>query len=196
MSGQLSTNYFQSAEVTSNTQTRVSQTLSNKVIRRAIGGQYWSIKLGSTPMDRDEFAVLNSFINRQNGQLESFTIIPPVISNTRSTNASGTPTVTATYDPGVSAITANGGSGSLKDGDYIKFSNHDKVYQLTSDVDQDASSVDTFNIFPVLTTQIDSSTTITYNSVPWKVFLLSDTQVFTTGTDGKYRLDINVREEI
>jgi hypothetical protein len=196
MSGQLSTNYFESAEITSNTQTRLSQTLSNKVIRRAIGGQFWSMKLKSSALTRDQASELSSFLNRQNGQFEDFTVIPPVISNTRSTNASGTPTVTATYNPGVSSITANGGSGSLKAGDFIKFSNHDKVYQLTADVDQDASSVDTFGIYPVLTQQIDSSTTIIYNNVSFKVFLVNDQNTFATGTDGTFRLDVNVREEI
>ena len=44
MSGQLSTNFFQSVEVESVANTRESQTVTNKTFRRSLGGQYYVLK--------------------------------------------------------------------------------------------------------------------------------------------------------
>ena len=82
----------------------------------------------------------------QDGKFDSFTFIPPIISNTKGT-ASGTVTVnnaevTETESGGVAlsksagsravGITNSSETGTLKIGDKIKFSNHDKVYVLTA----------------------------------------------------------------
>ena len=90
----------------------------------------------------------------------------------------------------------SGGTGTLKTGDLIKFSNHDKVYMLTEDVNLDGSTIDTLPIFPTLRTATTSSTTVQYNSVPFKVFLTSDAQGFKVGSPKLYTYEINVREEL
>ena len=195
MSGTLSSNYFETAEIISNTKTRISETLTNQMFRQQIGGQYWTIKLTSIALSRDEMGELYSFLVKQNGQYESFTLIPPVIQDSRGT-ASGTPIVTQTYNGGVTTIRANGGSGTLKAGDYIKFSNHDKVYMLTADVNQDASSEDTFEFFPRLTATVNNSTTIQYSDVPFKVFLTTDELAFKSATDGTHEIEFTVREDL
>jgi hypothetical protein len=136
-----------------------------------------------------------AFIVQQDGQAEAFTIVPPEISSTRGT-ASGTITINATYAAGQSVVKGNGASGTLKKGDLIKFSNHDKVYMITADVDMDASSEDTFNIYPPLTTAVSSSTTVTYNSVPIKVYFDKDEQKYITQADGTFQYEIVMTEEI
>ncbi len=196
MSGTLSTNFFESANITSVTTTRISETISNKTQRRAIGGQHWAMSLTSKNLTQAEMGSLYSFLVKQNGQFEDFLFVPPKHGSTRSTNASGTPTVTGDFAAGVVLIKAQGGTGSLVQGDFIKFSNHDKVYMLVEDVNQDASSEDTFEIFPQLTTAINNSTTIQYNDVPFKVYLTNDRTAFKTGTDGTYKIEITAREDI
>lgn len=196
MSGTLSTNYFTSAEITSNTTTRTSVTIGNRMIRRQIGGQFWTLKLTSIKLDQDEMADLYAFIVKQAGTYESFSFIPPIHGNTRGTSISGTPTVTQTYAAGLTTIRANGGSGTLKTGDFIKFSNHDKVYMLVQDVNQDASSEDTFTFFPPLASAVDNTTTIAYNNVAFKVMLTSDESTFKTQADGTYEIEFTVREDI
>jgi len=196
MSGTLSTNYFESAEITSNTTTRTSMTIGNRMIRRQIGGQYWTLKLTSIKLDQDEMSQLYAFLIKQEGSYESFSFVPPIHGSTRGTSVSGTPLVLNTYAAGLTSIRANQGSGTLKTGDFIKFSNHDKVYMLTADVNQDASSEDTFQFFPPLATSIDNTTTIQYNNVPFKVMLTTDQSTFKTGTDGTYEIEFTVREDI
>jgi hypothetical protein len=139
---------------------------------------------------------LYAFLVKQNGPFDDFTIVPPKHGSTRSTNATGTPTVTGDYAAGVTSIKANGGGGSLLSGDFIKFSNHDKVYMIVQDVNQDLASEDDFEIFPALNTAIDNTTTIQYNNVPFKVHLESDRTAFKTGTDGTYKIEFNVGEDI
>lgn len=196
MSGTLSTNYFEAVEITSITTTRISETLSNKSFKRSVGGQRWALSLSSKNLSQAEMSELYAFLVRQNGPFEHFSIVPPKHGSTRSTNATGTPTVTGEFAAGVTSIRAQGGGGSLLSGDFIKFSNHDKVYMLVEDVNQDLSSEDYFEIFPALNTAIDSTTTIQYNNVPFKVHLESDRTAFKTGIDGTYKIDFNVGEDI
>ena len=196
MSNTLTTNYFISASVTSSNTTRISESMSRKVHRRSVGGQHWLITLDSKNLDRSELGELYSFLVKQQGSFANFFVILPLYSSTASTNASGTPTITETFAAGQSQVRSQGGSGSLKAGDYIKFSNNDKVYMLTADVDQDASSEDYLDITPPLATAIDNSTTVIYNDVPFKVYLTNDRTAFKTNTDGTSRIQITVREDI
>ena len=102
-----------------------------------------------------------AFLVTQDGQAETFTITPPEISSTRGT-ASGTLTNDATVAAGQSACQTDGGSGTLKKGDLIKFSNHDKVYMITADVTISGTN-DAISFYPPLVSGITNSTTITYN---------------------------------
>jgi len=195
MSGLLSTNYFASAEIASNTTIRLSTTIANRMIRRDIGGQFWTVRLNTSSLTQAEMSELYAFIVSQNGQYESFTVVPPIHGNSRGT-ASGTVTITQTYAAGLKTVRANGATGTLLKGDFIKFSNHDKVYMLTSDVNMDASSEDTINIFPGLFTAVTSATTVTYDNVPFKVMLNESNTNFQTQIDGTYKIDFTLREDI
>jgi hypothetical protein len=186
---------FQTLDFQSNTNSRVSVSVSGKSQRIKTGAQFWSFKLKSPAMTRAQVMADFAFIVQQDGQVESFTIVPPEISTTRGT-ASGTITINATYASGQSVVKGNGASGTLKKGDLIKFSNHDKVYMITDDVDMDASSEDTFNIYPPLTTAVSNSTTVTYNSVPIKVYFDKDEQKYITQADGTFKYEIVMNEEI
>jgi len=196
MSGTLSTNFFRNVNIQSVTRTRISETISNKTQRKSVGGQHWALTLQSHNLTQAEMSELYSFLVKQNGQFDSFLFVPPKHGSTRSTNASGTPTVIDDFAAGLVLIKAQGGSGSLKKGDFIKFSNHDKIYMLVEDVDQDASSEDAFEIFPPLTQAITNSTTIQYNDVPFTVYLTNDRTAFKTGIDGTYQIDVTAREDI
>ena len=184
---------FNALELKSNTQTRSTQTLSGRTQRSQINSQYFSFKLVSPPLTRTEYAIM-AFIMKQGGKFGSFTVVPPLISSTAGT-AAGTHTITTNYAAGVSTVVANGGSGTFKTGDLIKFSNHDKVYMLTADTNADTDSTDTFEIFPTLRTAITNSTTIVYDNVPFKVFLTSDTVGANVGSPELFTYEITVRED-
>ena len=185
---------FNAMELKSNTQTRSTQTLSGRTQRSQINSQYFSFKLVSPPLTRAEYAPIMAFIMKQGGKFGSFTVVPPLLSSTAGT-ASGTHTITTNYAAGVSTVVANGGSGTFKTGDLIKFSNHDKVYMLTADTNADTDSTDTFEIYPPLRTAITNSTTIVYNNVPFKVFLTSDTVQTNVGNPELFTYEITVRED-
>lgn len=186
---------FQTLDFQSNSPTRITTSVSGKTQRVKVGGQFWSFKLKSPAMTRAQLMADYAFIVQQDGQAESFTIVPPEVASTRGT-ASGTITINATYAAGQSTVKGNGASGTLKKGDIIKFSNHDKVYMITEDVDMDASSEDTFQIYPPLTTAVTSSTTVTYNNVPIKVYFDKDEQKYITQADGTFQYEIVMNEEI
>lgn len=138
-----------------------------------------------------------SFLVQQHGQFETFSVeLPGNLSSTRGTT---TQTFTVSKDAAVGAtrISCNGGStGTLKKGDMIKFTNHDKVYMLTEDVNSDQSSEDFLYIFPSLTTAITqaSGTTVDYTNVKITVMQTNDVNQYQTGIDGKFKYELEVQE--
>jgi len=204
MSGTFPTAGFTAMELQTNTRSRLTESISGQTQRLKSGAQYWSFKLKSPPLSRSDFNAIYSFIVQQDGQVEAFTVVPPVISSTTGT-AAGTVTVADvnTADPlmgtsaGSSSVGVSGGTGTLKKGDLIKFSNHNKVYMLTEDVDLDGSTVDQVSFYPPLIESVTGgATTITYNSVPFTVFFNNDQISYELLTDGLYRYEIDVREEL
>ena len=204
MSGTFPTAGFTAMELQTNTRSRLTESISGQTQRLKSGAQYWSFKLKSPPLSRSDFNAIYSFIVQQDGQVEAFTVVPPVISSTTGT-AAGTVTVAdvTTADPlmgtsaGSSSVGVSGGTGTLKKGDLIKFSNHNKVYMLTEDVDLDGSTVDQVSFYPPLIESVTGgATTITYNSVPFRVFFEKDEVGYTLQADGFYRYEIRVREEL
>lgn len=195
MSGTFPTAGFDTLDFQSNVTSRVTVSVSGKAQRLRVGAQYWSFKLRSPALSRADFMSVYSFIVQQDGQYGSFTVVPPVVASSRGT-ASGTVTVNATAAAGSLSCNVAGGTGTLKKGDLIKFSNHDKVYMLTEDVNLDNSTVDTINFYPNLVSSISNTTTITYNNVPIKVYLDNDQQKYIAQADGTYKYEITVNEEI
>ena len=197
MSGTFPTAGFSTIDFTSNVNSRVSRAVSGKVQRLKVGAQFWSFKLKSPPLEKSAFREIFPFIVKQDGQFGTFTVVPPVVSSTAGT-ATGTVTVSDDYAAGVLTCRSTGGSGTLKKGDLIKFSNHDKVYMLTEDINlnQTDSTEDVINFYPNLVTAISNTTTVTYNSVPFKVYFDEDQQSFVSQADGTYRYELNSVEEI
>ena len=190
MSGQLPTSpVARSASINSQQNTIVSVTASGRKQARQIDGQRFAITLQYPPMSRSEFSPIKAFIMKQRSQLESFTVIPPTESNAQGT-ASGTPTGTASS--GATSITLGGtGTGTLLAGDYIKFSNHDKVYMVVAD--NSDISTGTLTIEPPLRTAV-SATDITYDNVPFTVSLTNDIQEYNIGTTNLYAYELDVVE--
>jgi hypothetical protein len=198
---------FQTLDFQSNTNSRVTRSVSGKTQRIKTGAQYWSFKLKSPAMTRAELMADYSFIVSQDGQVGSFTIVPPEVASTRGT-MTGTMTVSTTVSTDPAMNTAAGSSavgivedstasGTLKKGDLIKFSNHDKVYMITEDFNlQNDSSVQPLKFYPPLTTAVTGSTTVTYTNVPIKVYLDRDEQKYITQADGTFQYEIVMNEEI
>ena len=184
---------FQTMGIRSIQNTIISKSQSGKKLARQVDGQRFGFTAKIITAKRsDVYGELMAFIMKQRSQKENFTIIPPEIEDARGT-ASGTPHGTASA--GATSITLGGtGTGTLLSGDYIKFANHDKVYMVVAD--QSDISTGTLTIEPPLTTAVSSSN-ITYDNVPFTVYLTNDVQEFgTVGADKdgnvlyQYELDL------
>ena len=192
MSGQLPTSpVARNANVASEQNTIISVTTSGRVQARQIDGQKFRMTLTYPPMTRAEFAPIKAFLMKQRSRLNTFTVIPPTISNAQGT-ASGTPTGTASA--GDTSITLGGtGTGTLKAGDYIKFANHDKVYMVVED--QSDISTGTLTIEPPLRSAV-SAQDITYDNVPFTVRQTNDVQEFSIGTTNLFQYELDVLESL
>lgn len=85
---------------------------------------------------------------------------------------------------------------AMKAGDYIKFSNNDKVYMTTADSTADASGTATLAIEPALLTSPADNSNLTITSVPFNVALTSGVQEFSTGATGLFAYEIDFEEVI
>ena len=193
----ISTAKFESLGIKSIQNTIISKTVSGKKLARQIDGQRWGFTARVITAKRsDVYGDLMAFIVKQRSGKENFTIIPPEVEDARGT-ASGIPHGTASA--GDTSITLGGtGTGTLKAGDMIKFSNHDKVYMVVAD--QSDISTGSLTIEPPLTTAVSSSD-ITYDNVPFTVYLTNDIQEFgMVGADkdgnALYQFEFDVEETL
>ena len=193
----ISTSKFETMGIQSKQNTIISKSQSGKKLSRQIDGQRFGFTAKIITAKRsDVYGELMAFIIKQRSQKENFTIIPPEVEDARGT-AAGTPHGTASA--GATSITLGGtGTGTLKAGDFIKFSNHDKVYMVVAD--QSDISTGSLTIEPPLTTAVSSSN-ITYDNVPFTVHLTNDMQEFgTVGADKDgnllYKFEIDVEESL
>jgi len=181
MSGTLPNTRFNAINFKSNQKTLFSETDSGKTFRRQIQGQRFSFSVSFPPMKRSEFAPIMAFIIKQRSRKEDFTITFPSYLNAQG-NETGTLLVNGAHSASDTTIAIDGfasdGAGRLKAGDLLKFA-HDKVYMVVEDVTS-SSNAATVTIEPPLRTALTNNSSVTYDSVPFKVHLTSDVQEFQT----------------
>lgn len=179
-----------------------TETVTNKMFTKDLGGHYWSFTLKSPPLTRDDFQPVWAFLTTQKGSFDTFTIVPPVISDTSGTFSNSNNIklpITSSAIVGSSTISVTPvGGGTLKTGDIIKFSNHSKVYMLTANTTLVNGVANTLSIFPTLLTAQpgDSTTYVISENVPLNVRLVNDIQTYNTNTDGYYEYEIDLREAL
>lgn len=202
MSGALPDTSFDAINVKSEQRTLVSTTDSGKTFRRQIDGQRWSFTVSYPLMPRSTFAPIQAFIIKQRSQKENFTITFPSYLNAQG-NENTTINVNGVHAVGDTTIAIDGfnadGDGRLKAGDFIKFS-HSKVYMIMADVTS-SSNAATVTIEPPLRSALANDETVTYDSVPFTVYLNSDVQEFqanTSNNEGKplFKYEFDVTESL
>jgi len=194
----IATSKFKSLGIRSSQDTIISKTVSGKVLKRQIDNQRWLFSIEIITGKRsDVYGELMGFMMKQRSGLENFQIIPPEIKNARGT-AAGVPTGSGSSG-GTTITLAGSGTGSLLSGDFIKFASHDKVYMVVADT-ADISATNTLTIEPPLTVAVTTST-ITYDSVPFTVYQVNDTQdygVVGVDKDGnlQYKFQMDLEEAL
>jgi hypothetical protein len=161
--------------------TLVSRTFSGKTQRRQRGGhiQRWKLHVVYGTMESSQYLDLWAFLNAQRGQYGTFTITLPTGIWPRGP-WTGTPLANGASAAGASSIPIKGLSNSItaigKNGDFIQFAGHSKVYQLTADINSDGSGNATVPILPNLVTAVADGEGITVSAVPFTCILAGDEQ--------------------
>jgi len=200
MSGQFPTSpVAQDASIGSQQNTIVSVTTSGRVQTRQIDGQKFTITLDYAPMNRSKFAPIKAFIMKQRAKLNTFTIIPPVVSNAQgvastviSTNASVSAGATTCTVDNMTTST----NGILKAGDYFRFTGQDKVYMCVEDLDSDGSGEGTLTFEPPLRIDVSDNTILIYDNVDFTVRLKNDIQEYSIVTNDLYKYQIDLVENL
>lgn len=194
---------FESINFTIETPMLKTQTNSGKLTRVAMGHQFYRFTVKYPQITARELGTVNGFISLVLGGYSAFNIVLPQLSYTKSLNPSDsgiTITTNATTSSGSVGISyAVGGSGTANKeyfaaGDFVKFSNHSKVYQVTASSTTDGSGVGAMVVGGALVSDIPSGTTITRNAVPFTCVLESEAQEFDTGAGGISSLSLDMRE--
>jgi len=203
MSGALPDTSFDAINIKSQQKTLVSTTDSGKTFRRQVDGQRWTFTVSYPLMPRSTFAPIQAFIIKQRSQKENFTITFPSYLNAQG-NENTTINVNGVHAVGDTTIDIDGfhadGAGRLKAGDFIKFSGHSKVYMIMADVTS-SSNAATVTIEPPLRSALANDETVTYDSIPFTVYLNSDLQEFQSNqsnNEGKplFKFEFDVTESL
>ena len=184
--------------------TLISKSDSGKRLVRQIDGQRFAFSVQIVTATRsDVYGELMAFIMKQRSRKETFTIIPPEIEDARG-NETGTVLINGNHAVGDTTIAMNGHHNdnphAFKAGDFIKFASHSKVYMIVADV-QASSNASTVTIEPPLIATVADDSVVTYDNVPFTVYLTSDIQEFGVSgvsNDGKlyYEYQFDVEEAL
>jgi hypothetical protein len=187
------------ADVASNAPTLVEKSASGRRSVRQLATQHWQIKISYPPMTRAEFAPINAFINSQRGRFESFDMaLPPPLNDPQGTIAGSTPLINGASQTGRSVITDGWAISTLvlKAGDFVQFSGHTKVYQITADITSDGSGNATLSIEPALVESPAENEALVVEDIPFRVGLVNDVQAFQVGSPAIFRYVLDVEEII
>jgi len=197
MSGALPTSpEFNALSFKDEVNTLVSVSDSGRRFARQIDNQRWKFTCRYVNLSRVEFAPIFAFITKQRGSKETFTITPPNLKNALGSETT-TISVNGSHTAGDTTIAIDGfnsdTSGSLLAGDFLKFSSHTKVYQVVSDVTP-SSNAATVTIEPPLIEALANDSTVTYDAVPFTVYLTSGVQSYSMGINNLYNYEFDVCE--
>lgn len=168
-----------------------TETRSGRTQVRSLGAQRWAFTAQYNDMTREEFAPVYAFVVSTGSGVDSFDIVPPVISDAKG-NVSGTVLANGSHSVGDSTISIDGITGTLKAGDFVKFANHNKVYMVTAD----RTGAGTLSIHPALIESVANNEAISYDGVTFKMRVANDVQQFALQEFDRYSFEVDMIEVI
>lgn len=200
----ISNSKFSTMGIRSIQNTIISKSDSGKKLARQIDGQRFGFTAKIITAKRsDVYGELMAFVMKQRSGKENFTIIPPEVEDAKGSET-GTVLVNGAQSAGDTTITMDGFAsdiaGAFKAGDFIKFASHSKVYMIVEDVTP-SSNAATVTIEPPLVADIVDDSVVTYDNVPFTVYLTNDIQEFgAVGSDASgnllYEFELDVEEAL
>ena len=200
----ISSSAFSTMGIKSIQNTIVSKTQSGKHLSRQIDGQRFAFTAKIITAKRsDVYGELMAFIIKQRSQKEHFTIIPPELEDARGVET-GTLAVNGSHTAGDTTIAIDGFASDtanrLRQGDFIKFNGHSKIYMVVADVTS-SSGASTVTIEPPLISALADDEAVAYDNIPFTVHLVNDIQEFgvvgasSTG-ELLYEFELDVEEAL
>ena len=193
----ISNSKFETLGIQSIQNTIISKSISGKKLSRTIDSQRWGFTASIITAKRsDVYGELMAFIIKQRSGKENFTIIPPEIEDARGSET-GSVLVNGVHAVGDTTTAMDAfdgdGAGRFKAGDFLKFASHTKVYQVVSDVTP-SSNAATVTIEPPIIEALSDDSTVTYDAVPFTVYLTSGVQSYSMGINNLYNYEFDVCE--
>ena len=175
----------------------VSQS-GQRVSRESGGGSRFSFTLSYPPLSPERAFLLRAFVTSLRGSLNTFTVSIPTMRTPQGTQTADT-AVASDTSVGSTSIPINGAtpSATFKTGDAVQFSNHTKVYMITTDTSADGGGLATLSISPPLQAGITSATeTVKHSGIEFTVYLKNSLQQFKTRVNSFTAFELDVEEEI
>tara|TARA_B100002019_G_scaffold111531_1_gene95946 strand:- start:7466 stop:8269 length:804 start_codon:yes stop_codon:yes gene_type:complete len=161
----------QSYDLTSIHQTQLSTTQSMHRHVSDKGGQRFGIKFNYSPLTRDQFLPIWTFLITQKGRFGRFTLALPNSEPRGSLRVASGQThiqVKTTVNNGNTVTLKNfhpSSSKVIKQGDYFRFGTQGKTYIATQDYDSNASGEVVLTIYPNLTASVAGNTQVYFEPV-------------------------------
>ena len=217
MAGTLPVAEFVKITMTSVQPGQTTISVSGRRQTRQYATQYWQFDCDYRVLQRSDAAQVMAFLGSQRNNLLDFSITLPEFSDTQGTvtqmlaaNASVSPTLTVSSNTAIGSSTVAVGSAwrtanfsaagvsantALKAGDFVTFSNHNKIYQLTSDVSVNGGTgAATLNLYPALIGAVTTTTTVNYTDVAFNVFLREGNQAYDFGLGDTSAISLKLQE--
>lgn len=190
-------------QVTIDQPTLVSTTNSLTSQRRSLGAHRIELEYTYPPMDAEELMPFVAFFNAMQGQGKAFKLNAPkqLINDTVHIADSDTHTVTQSYSAGSREIVVNGFGNDLdiaiRGGNFIQFSNHDKIYVVAANGGSDASGNCRIRVEPALLENVTSAETLNTFSedIPIHAIFASDKIQFDVDSALHYGFKVKFVEQ-
>lgn len=178
-----------SVEVELNSRTVRTTSISGRQQVRSFGTSYYVVTLNFPPLTEEDRAQVKAKLTALRGGVNTFTIATKNFTDKKGTSGVSEG-IASSAAIGATTVTMDD-SNEFKPGEYIKFSNHTKAYQVIS------HSGTTLTIEPPLQTAITGSDTVESGSNFTMTCRLADDNIsYTQGADGFSRIQFTAIEAV
>jgi hypothetical protein len=171
--------------------------------RRSLGAHRIRLEYTYPPMTADDAQPFVAFFNAMQGQGKAFKLNAPkeLINDRQHITDSNTHNVTASYSAGTREVIVDGFDADLdvaiKGGNFIQFSNHDKIYVVAANGGSDATGQCRIRIEPALLQNVTSAEDLNTFSddIPLHAIFAADSFEFDVNSALHYGFKINFIEQ-
>lgn len=200
----------------SNRPAQVSKTISGRGVHRETGSHNWEFDIKYHPMKRDDFEVIQAFLDSRNGRLNPFYVVLPQHSRPKDSVFSAfvsanTMTAAGAHSAGSTKVMMQAAvpiPGTAKPGDFFTITDvnditHQKAYKVTAvetnatyqqGTTRPSTSQIRVHVLPPLTKFVAANSVINWIDPKFRVIQKGDTQEYDLNTDNLYQYGLSLEE--